>query len=193
MFCYHLCKEVEVFEHVRERIKEILEIAETCPEKYQVKCFEVLLESLLTPQFPPAAEGTVQAPDEGAPQKAQQPGFFQQHNIAQDVWSKVFNIKGETCDIIVRDLKVKPKSRRQIRLALLGAVANFLVTGKASVTKQWLVDMCKRYGAYDSPNFSAHMRKRVDLFVARGDVWEITVPGQQEAANVIKELGGEGG
>jgi len=36
-----------MFEQIKEKLQEIIEIAENCPEKYQDKCFEILLKALI--------------------------------------------------------------------------------------------------------------------------------------------------
>ena len=36
-----------MLEKIREHLSEVIKMADECPEKYQVKCFEVLLEALL--------------------------------------------------------------------------------------------------------------------------------------------------
>jgi len=35
-----------MFENVKVSLNEVIEIANKCPERYQVKCFEILLDAL---------------------------------------------------------------------------------------------------------------------------------------------------
>jgi|GEM_PF-3873616 hypothetical protein len=39
-----------MFEHIKENLQEIIEIAESCPERYRDTCFELLLQFLLSVQ-----------------------------------------------------------------------------------------------------------------------------------------------
>ena len=36
-----------MLEKIKDKLNEVVAIAETCPAKYQVKCFEILLSSLV--------------------------------------------------------------------------------------------------------------------------------------------------
>ena len=50
------------------------------------------------------------------------------------------------------------------------------------------MELCKKYDAYDSSNFAMHMKKQKSLFLAKGDNWSLTKPGEKRAGEVIKEL-----
>jgi len=170
-----------MFEKVKEYLNEIIEIANTCPEKYQEKCFEILLNSIIKPEIP-AIKGEV---GEAVISKTD---FFSDHEISQKEWQRVFNFDGNVYSIIVKDLKNREKSKKQVKLALLIGVKGLLETGEALIPKELLFDSCKKYVAYDSTNFAAHMKKAKDLFLTKGDDWTLTIPGQDKAAEVIKEL-----
>ena len=73
-------------------------------------------------------------------------------------------------------------------MALLMGVREFLNTGEAFFSRDSLIELCKKYSVYDYSNFAKHMTKNKDLFLAKGDGWVLTVPGQEKAASVIKEL-----
>ena len=114
--------------------------------------------------------------------------FFQSHGISQDEWTRVLHSDGNSFTIIVKDLKEKPISKQQIKLGLLLGTKNLLETGEASIPKDMLIDICKKYNAYDSGNFSTYMKQNKNLFLARGKGWILTIPGQEQAAKIIKEL-----
>ena len=176
-----------MFETIKEHISKITKIADSCPEKYQVKCFEVLLNALVAQPTPvPARAGIGQA----LGTERVQPDFFAQHDIAPDVWAQVFHYDGSSYFIIVRDLGAQPTSKKQVKLALLLGIKNLLETGEPRFGKNNLKELCERYGAFDSPNFAANMKKQKHLFLLKdGDAWVLTRPGEQEAAKVTKELG----
>ena len=172
-----------MFEKISNYLNEVIDIANKCPEKYQVKCFEILLDALVrgeTTANVQTAHGQLPGEDKF--------GFFQSHGISQDEWTRVFHFDGNSFNIIVKNLKEKPISKKQIRLGVLLGTKNLLETGEALVPKDMLIDICKKYNAYDSPNFSTNMKKQKDLFWAKSNGWTLTVPGQEQAAEIIKEL-----
>ncbi len=174
-----------MLEKIKDELNEVIAIADQCPEKYQVKCFEILLSALLgtqggVPVNVSAATGQVGG-------KAY-PGFFTQQNISEEEFQQVFHIEGNQCSIIAGDLNEKTRSKKQVKLALLEGVKELLESGEFTITKENLVEMCKKYDAYDSPNFATNMKKQKSLFLAKGDNWVLTKPGEKRAGEVIKEL-----
>ena len=114
--------------------------------------------------------------------------FFSQYSITQDMWQNVYHFDGNKYAVIVKDLKEKTVAQKQIKLALLLGIKNLLENNDASLEKETLIEICKTYSAYDSKNFAHHMKNNKNLFIPKSGGWNLTVPGQQEAANVIKEL-----
>ena len=175
-----------MLEKIKESLKEVVAIAETCPEKYQVKCFEILLSSLVRAE--------VEVPITGAAVTAGQVGekaapvFFTRQNITEEEWQKVYHLEGTTYAIIVDDLKETAKAKKQVKLALLEGIKELLTGGVATIIRDDLVESCKKYDAYDSSNFATHMKNQKSLFLAKGDNWSLTKPGEKRAAEVIKEL-----
>ncbi len=108
--------------------------------------------------------------------------------VSQDELQRIFHRDGSSYNIIVGDLKVKPPAHKQIKLALLLGMKSLLETSEPTVAKDSLVELCRQYSAYDSPNFASNMKKNKQLFLTKGNGWVLTVPGQQEASKVIKEL-----
>lgn len=175
-----------MLEKIKDKLNEVVAIAETCPEKYQVKCFEILLSSFVRTEVEVPITGA--AITTGQVGKKVAPAFFARQNITEEEWQKVFHIEGNQCSIIVDELKERTRSRKQVKLALLEGVKELLESGEATITKENLVELCKKYDAYDSPNFATHMKKQRSLFLAKGDNWSLTKPGEKRAAEVVKEL-----
>lgn len=177
-----------MFEKVRECLNEVIDIANKCPEKYQVKCFEILLDSVVKGENVtsgviaglPAVRTQIPYTDKSL--------FFSQHGIIENEWSRVFHFDGISYSIIVKNLGEKATSKKQIKLASLLGVAKLLTIGEATIAKDELFELCKTYGSFDQSNFAAHMKNRKDLFLAKGNDWTLTMPGQDEAAKIIKEL-----
>jgi len=179
-----------VFEKIRDNLNEVIDLAEKCPEKYQVKCFEVLLDSLVKAETMPTEAVAGVPPASTEPSGKPKSDFFSQYNILQDEWSRVFHFDGDSWSIIIKakDLREKAKSKKQIKLALLVGVKNLLKTGESAILRTELIDMCNQYSTYDQGNFAAHMKSQHNLFLRKGDGWILTRPGNEEAAKVIKEL-----
>jgi hypothetical protein len=175
-----------MLEKIKDRLNDVIAIADECPEKYQVKCFEILLGALVTGKgVAPVAEAPTTAERvTGKPRS----DFFTRYNITEEEWQRVFHYDGNSYLIIVSDLKERSISKKQIKLALLLGVKGLLETGESNLEKAQLVELCKQHAAYDSPNFSTHMKRQKNLFVPKGNNWMLTKPGERQAAEVIKEL-----
>lgn len=176
-----------MLEKIKDKLNDVISIADECPEKYQVKCFEIILGALV------ATEGVapVTGPAITAGRVIEKPGpdFFTRHNIAEEEWQRVFHFDGVSYPIIVSDLKEKPAAKKQVRLALLLGIKGLLETGDSIFEKGQLIELCKQHAAYDSSNFAAHMKKQKSLFVSKGkNNWTLTKPGESQATEVIKEL-----
>lgn len=178
-----------MFEIAKQHLNDVIEIANKCPEKYQEKCFEVLLESLVSGKsITPVAQAV---PGVTSPQAIPiaASNFFSQNSITQEQWELIFHFEGNVCNVVVQDLKEKPTSGKQIKLALLLGIKNQFETGTPSISKDELIDMCKQYATYDSGNFSVHLKKQKTLFLPKGNKgWQLTRPGLKKAAQVIEEL-----
>ena len=171
---------------IKDKLKEVVAIAETCPEKYQVKCFEILLSSFVRTETEVPIIGAAITTGQVGEKVA--PAFFARQNITEEEWQKVFHFDGTTYSIIVDDLKETTKSKKQVNLALLEGIKELLTGGVATIVKDDLIELCKKYDAYDSSNFASHMKKQKSLFLARGDNWSLTKPGEKRAAEVVKDL-----
>ena len=196
-----------MFENVAEHLDEAVRLAERCPEKYQIPCFEALIRVLAQYDSLPSLQGqpisgygevpasplsSREAGGDTDPQR-QASGrgfvFLDQHQISSENISRIYHLDGDSYRIIAKDLKEKTNSKKQIKLALLLGVAGLLAGGQPVFSKEKLIGVCREYGAYDGPNFASHMKKQRDMFIAQGNEWSLTVPAQQRAAVVIKELG----
>lgn len=172
-----------MLEKIRDDLNEVIDIANECPEKYQVKCFEILLDALLKGE-PSFVAPSTSSKATGKPK----PEFFSRYSISEDECARVFHFDGNSWSIIINDLREKMTARKQVRLALLLGIKSLIETGQATISKDSLIDVCKQYAAYDPKNFALHMRKKKNLFLSKGDGWLLTMPGQENAAAVIKEL-----
>jgi hypothetical protein len=172
-----------MFEKVKENLEQVIEISNKCPEPYRIECFRVLLEAIVSSE-PEKAHAYAEVDTKNK----EKPLFFNQYPISDEKWQRVFNYDGKTYDIIVKDLKEKTTSKKQIKLSLLLGVKSQLESNEPYISKDALVDMCKKYSCYDSANFSGYMKKNKDLFIEKASGWNLSIPGLQKAAEVIEEL-----
>jgi hypothetical protein len=176
-----------MFDKVKEHFDEIISIAGKCPEQYQVKCFEILLNALVKIETPPIRfmEGM---PEIGAREREMpKADFFSRHGLTEEEWSPVFNFDGSSWSIIA-ELKTKEMSKNQVKLALLLGIKSLLEGTEPIILRSSLIELCKRYAAHDATNFAKHMKANKKLFLPKGKDWILTKPGQKKAAEVIKEL-----
>lgn len=182
-----------------KEIKEIVEIAKTCPANLQEKCFEILLNHSLghtkkTSQNT-ESENTVkkQNEDAGIPPEITKriKTFAGQFGLAEGSISKLF-LADETgnVSIEVTELKAKKTSQQQRRLALLIGVRHQFMEGSFDVPSDELREMCVTYGAYDAANFAVNLKNSKEIFAGfkAGAKNKLSPAGKSEAANLIKEL-----
>jgi len=175
-----------MLEKIKGALNDVISIADSCPEKYQVKCFEILLNASLAAEgIAPVSAGAI-AP--GRVTHEPYPEFFSRHNIGEEEWQTVFHFDGSSYSIIVGNLKERSVSKKQVKLALLLGVKGLLETKEGTIEKAQLIELCKQHAAYDSSNFATYMRKGKNLFLPRGNNWTLTKPGESQAAEVIKAL-----
>ena len=199
-----------MFENVSEHLDEAVRLAERCPEKYKVPCFEALIRVLAEPDSFQRQSGSASGLPLDRPSEtplftmngfheptdstvSQQQGhrgpiFLDQYQIPSLSISRVYHLNGDSYRIIVKDLDERTISKKQVKLALLLGVGELLTVDSPVFSKDRLIEACREYGAYDAPNFASHMKKQRDMFIAQGNGWSLTVPGQQRAAEAIKEL-----
>ena len=211
-----------MFENVGEHLDEAVRLAERCPEKYQLACFQALIRMLAQHDSPLHLAGNsdahpfnpnrstvdIQLPhsngfdsermspyadlassaDRTRDDSERGPKFMDQYQIPEASISRVYHLDGQSYRIIVKDLKEKTSSKKQVKLALLLGIGGLLSGGQPIFSKQKLIEACREYGAYDAPNFASHMKKQRNMFISKGHEWSLTVPAQQRAAEAIKEL-----
>ena len=200
-----------VFDNVHEHLDEVVRLAERCPEKYQISCFQALIRALVQSDLSVPQNGNEDAhlfngngfKDEILPAtprgssvnsislndgSERGPIFIDQHQIPEISISRVYHLDGNSYRIIVKDLKEKTNSKKQVKLALLLGIGGLLSSGQPLFSKERLIETCREYGAYDAPNFASHMKKQRDMFISHGNEWSLTVPAQLRAADAIKEL-----
>ncbi len=179
-------------EELKPEINKIVEFVKTLPERFQDKCFEILLNNLLLQTTPtirverqiPTLKTTLKLPVDVK-------AFLKRYSIQEEVMDKLFYIEGgeirPTYEIITTT-----KSRAQIQIALLIALENALKTtpSKFEFSMDLVREKCVDLRCIDPPNFKANFRNNSKLFKSLEDEEhvELSNEGKEELANVISEL-----
>jgi hypothetical protein len=160
---------------LKKEIKEIVEIADSVPEAFKEKCFEVLLNHLITGSLkplPPTDLGRATA-DSGLqptemldlPMTAQLRVFMQRTGISEDEIKSML-LFSENDVHFVREPVPKKVAAGQIQWALLLALKNCILNNELSVDPEDVRSVCQEKGFYDAANFSATFKtpKNAKLF-----------------------------
>lgn len=190
-----------MYEKLKKEMKEILEVVKQCPEKFQGKCFELLLANFLEkekeipipekdkerkPGVPPFKE-KIKKEDIHMKVKA----FFQKFNLPLDQLGKLFLMeKGHIEPTYKLDTTVI--AHAQIQLSLLEALKEAVNSGNFKFEMEDIRSLCKDKKCYDSANFLAHFKKNKDLFknktFNKDEPIELSDEGMKELAEIIKDL-----
>jgi hypothetical protein len=177
-----------------EELKEITELAESVPEQFRLKCFELLLSHHLSSQE--------KAPELKVKQKTTEPGasgfvlpidvkvFIGQHSIDEASLEKLFFIEGGNIRPIYM-LKTRKKATAQIQLALLMALENALMNGEFKFSIESLRQRCKEdFKCFDSANFAANLKNNTLLFNSLVDESAVFLSpdGKIQLADVIEKV-----
>lgn len=163
---------------IKEKIKEFSEIAASVPENLQAICFEILLRdhlaSISTERKPPRTEAsdasdtsTIKAAEESTKEHADIAGsdlhvkarkFMEKYSVSLNEINNLFYKEGQEILPLYEDLKTTRMAEAQIRVALLQALRNALVTGEFTAQVEAIRVECRDRKSYDQANFAATFR-----------------------------------
>ncbi len=90
------------------------------------------------------------------------------------------------------DLKSTKMTDSQIRLTLLGALKNALLSGEFKISSEDVRTLCDTHKCYDSGNFAANFKKNKDLFTEeyKKGIGEIILSptGKKELVRIAAEI-----
>jgi hypothetical protein len=188
------------YAQLEEEIKKIVELAEKQPEKYQVKCFEILLNAVIAPSasvnnVPPSISTTPITEVKQQTEKIELPidvqSFLLQYSIPEDAIDKIFFKKGQE----IRPKKKIPSDRistAQMQVSMLVALENALKGPdyKFEFSYQKAKELCKQWGKYDSKNFTQNFKNNKKYFESLSDEEHVILSpeGKDELAELVAEL-----
>ncbi len=162
---------------LKRRVKEIEDICSGVSEQYRLKCFEILMNKLLT--------GAGGDSDPDRPLDKQAPNNSKLADFA--------NVLAQNDDGIqvIAKMPGKSKSDRTGKIALLLLLGNKL-TGTNDVPVSQIRQMCKKHGTFDQANFSTVLKRQTQDILLSGKggsaTASLTVPGLSKATELAKEL-----
>ena len=183
-------------EDLESLAKEAARIAQTLPDQFQQKCFEVLLNSFVAGKVPPdktpAGEDATKK-NGGKPSVFVVPlsvrAFMQQYSVPEENLSKLFLMQAN--DVVpTYKLQTTKKATAQTQIAVLTALENALKGGKFKFGVEDVRKRCDDHRCYDKANFASTFKKRKDLFRSQTDPEhvELSPDGKAELAETITEM-----
>lgn len=185
-----------------EELQKILELANTVPEEYRQKCFELLLSHALqakqlnAPATPQGAPGVLPPPTPPAPRgplalPIDVKAFLSQYGLNESVLSRFFLVEGEEVRPIYK-LQVARKARAQIQHALLMTLETAISTGQFQVDVEALRSRCNDQNCYDASNFSKNIKDNANLFksISSDQPLSLSPEGKSELAELLEQIKG---
>lgn len=190
-------------ENMKDELKEIVELANSVPERFRDKCFEMLLGYVLRSTGHGKKDAAVvdQEGEEGAPSlddshiPAKVKVFSRKYGIPVELLGEVVMMEdGEL--YFVKEPKGVSIAAGQIQWALLLALRSALLGGEFEVDPEDVRSICKAKGFYDRANFATYFKRKktATLFKGRlepqGEPQKLSDEGMDDLAVLIKTLAG---
>ena len=197
-------------EELAKELKEILDLVKLCPSNLQEKCFELLFSTILDKETPLKAkkgdtlgksEGEVENPEtkikdvSGSEIKLSdlhvKAKRFLEKGVPIEQINNIFYKEGSEFKPVYDHLKTTKLSESQIRVTLLEALRQGLVSGEFGTDTDKVKDLCEIYKCYDSPNYAATFKRLSELFneeYKKGVTLTLSPKGKEKLVEIIKDL-----
>lgn len=202
---------------LKEKVLEIASIAKECPENLQEKCFEVLLKDFLDKQSEPSKSkdghsilGEAAANDSGGDQQGDDKPrqedilekdlhvkakkFLKTYNLDIHHVNQIFYKQDDQILPLYDDLRTTLVAENQIRIALLGAFKNGIISGDFEIDGEAVRSECQMRKCYDKNNFATNFKNSHELFEnfstysKKAPTMRLSTRGKAQLAEVIKDL-----
>lgn len=193
-----------MYEDLKKRIKEIIDIVESIPEKFQEQCFEVLLNAALkNAASPPAIQNgdSLKLLPEFGDKSSEEANSFKIPARVRTFLSRssinettlrglVFVEEGQV--LFVQEPDTQKISKGQINWALLLALKSAISGNEFQVDPEDVRSVCIEKGLYDRANFTKNFKTNKALFnkvpTTQGGSVRLSQDGEKRLAELIKEL-----
>jgi hypothetical protein len=184
-----------------EELENILELVNSVPEAYRLKCFEILLINTLQMKQPIATVVPTTTPGIVPPSvppvhhpfilSIDVKAFLSQYGLDESLLWKFFIIEGEEIRPLYQ-LQATRKARAQIQHALMLSLENAILKGQFQFDIEALRNRCTEQKCYDAPNFTKNIKDNVNLFksIANDQPLVLSPDGKSELAELLEQLKG---
>ena len=189
------------YESLKDDIKQITEFANSVPEPFKEKCFEVLLQHLLSQQIAP--QRNLLGAQKTQPDETKSPGsaklpfpaavkvFMRKTGVTEDELNAI--LLYENNDVLfIQEPKTTIVGHGQIEWSLLLALKKAILSNEFTVDPEDVRSICKEKGFYDASNFAANFKYPANraLFKAllkpQGDPQPLSDEGQATLGRLVK-------
>lgn len=191
------------YEDLKDEIKEIGKISATVPEAFREKCFELLLNHLLSGQSvntpPPAAD--IINNDDAPPKQgnltlpSHVKAFMRRKSVSQEQIEALVMVEEDEFHFI-KEPEHGQAAKGQMEWALLIALKNGILNNILKADPEDIRSIVQEKGFYDAANFSAIFKKQKSealfrgLLERQGEAQALSTEGEAALASLIKELSG---
>ena len=181
-----------------DQLSQIVQLANSVPQEYRQKCFEILLNNFL---YQHKLSETLEKPKPSSPEKEQgsKPtdfiltidvkAFLSQYSLDESKLWKLFYVQDSELRPVYK-IKSHKKAKAQIELALLMALEQALINGQFQVSIEDLRSRCKDQKCHDTANFMAIIKSRKILFKSIDSKKPLILSpeGKAELAEIVEEF-----
>lgn len=182
-----------------EKLQKIVELANSVPQEFRQKCFELLLANALQGKQPDVQSLPPENKEPEAQVKPQQPfvlpidvrAFLSQYGLSESILWKFFIRDGNDIRPTYQ-LKVTQKGTAQIQHALMQTLENAIINGQFQVEIEALRTRCIEQKCYDQTNFKKHIKNNAKFFksVNNDQPLSLSPDGKSELAELLEQLQG---
>ncbi len=177
---------------IRQTISEIEEVLKGLEEPLKTKAFEILLQRVVdNPNTEIQVRPTrMEAESASVASPVKYQAFLDKLGESEEALRNIMDF--DTGYVYMTQLGAT-KAEKQKTLAALIAIRHLRLEGNARIPKEELVAQCKEHDAYDSTNFSTHMRthKLNNARVFQDEAkhgWSVTRPGEAYLVSRVRDL-----
>ena len=199
-------------ENANAELTRIVALADSCPEAYRPKAFEILLQGYVsslgmkdvlggkgTKQNPHASgevAGATVSLDASMPPEVQTrlKSMAKRRGISPEALSSLFDFSSDPFTFAPVNVEGTGISDRSKKVAMLVSARSFLATGKWQGDWAEIKAMCVHQNCYDVNNFAATLKKgKGDIFksVDAGSSVELSGAGTEQAEQLLTAMSGQ--
>jgi hypothetical protein len=115
--------------------------------------------------------------------------WMDKNGLTSEHLDHVFSFSDKGVEVIAARAPGSSKRQQTVEAYVLCGLAHFLHDGSTTFKDEDARAVCKKLGAYDSPNHSNYMKAMGNSIGGSKDgAWSITNPGLSKAAQLVKQL-----